>query len=401
MARLAAVRAFLGMNTRALGDTPNELIPSRAGVGVPGSVVVTESNALRHSGVWAAQRLRANLISSLPVHAQKRSYTTGVMQKMPLPPFFVMPSRGIDDKMSFQDWMWATQFNLDRFGNAIGIIRARNGFGLPAVIELCSNSALMVHCTGPVINFYRYNGIRYEPEDVWHERAYMVPGSPIGLAPLEYAGWSISGYLSAHKFGLDFFGAGGLPNGILKNTARASLTDDQRRNVQQRFVQSTSNRQPFVASAEWEWTPAMAEDSTATYLDVMKWGTTDIARFFDVPADLIDASSEGSHITYANVIQRNVQLLIMHIGPTLQRREVALSRIVPEQWEIKFDSDQLMRMDPETRHKVLVGRVTGRTLAPDEARMYDGLPPFTEEQMAQLERLLPTKPVIPHVETAP
>src|SRR4051812_7444833 len=166
VARLAAVRAFLGMNTRALGDTPNELIPSRAGVGAPGSVVVTESNALRHSGVWAAQRLRANLISSLPVHAQKRSYTTGVMQKMPLPPFFVMPSRGIDDKMSFQDWRWAPHYTLARCGTPRGTIRARNGFGLPAVIELCSNSGLMVHCTGPVINFYRYNGVRYEPEDI-------------------------------------------------------------------------------------------------------------------------------------------------------------------------------------------------------------------------------------------
>jgi hypothetical protein len=89
-------RAFLGLNTRALGDSVNELIPSRPWQSNPGSVQVTAEVASRHSGVWAAQRLRANLISSMPIYIDKRSYTTGVMQRMPLPPVMVNPY-GPDD----------------------------------------------------------------------------------------------------------------------------------------------------------------------------------------------------------------------------------------------------------------------------------------------------------------
>jgi HK97 family phage portal protein len=394
-------RAFLGLNTRALGDSVNELIPSRPWQSNPGSVQVTAEVASRHSGVWAAQRLRANLISSMPIYIDKRSYTTGVMQRMPLPPVMVNPYGPDDPNGTLAEWLWATQYDLDRFGNCFGIIRARNGFGLPAIIELCDNSEVRLHVSGGQILWYHYRGIKYTPDEVWHERQYRVPGLAIGMSPLMYAAWSISGYLSAHKFALDFFGAGGLPNGILKNTARASLTDEQRTAVARRFVQSTANRAPFVASAEWEWTPAMATDATAQYLEEMKWGTTDIARFFDVPGDLIDAAQSGAHITYANVGQRNVQLLTMSLAPAVLRRETALSKLVPNTWQVRFDTDEILRMDVETREKVLVGRVTGRTLAPDEARAMSGLPPFTEEQMLQLERLLPTKPIIPKVATSP
>jgi hypothetical protein len=48
---------------RALGDTPNNLIPSRAPERT-GSVNVTTDTAMRASAVWAAVRLRADLLST-------------------------------------------------------------------------------------------------------------------------------------------------------------------------------------------------------------------------------------------------------------------------------------------------------------------------------------------------
>jgi phage portal protein BeeE len=59
------------------------------------------------------------------------------------------------------------------------------------------------------------------------------------------------------------------------------------------------------------------------WIDGKRYGVSDIARFFGCPGDLIDAAVSTGSITYANMTQRNLQFLIMHLGPAVYRRERA------------------------------------------------------------------------------
>ena len=161
--------------------------------------------------------------------------------------------------------------------------------------------------------------------------------------------------------------------------------------MKDRFKASVSGRDVFVTGAEWEYTPAAADASQAAFLEQMKYGVTDVTRFFGVPADMIDAEGSSSSITYANVTQRNLQLLVMNLGPAIIRREVALSRLLPQPRYVKFATDAILRMDPTARTEAILSRVAGRTLAPSEARELDNLPPFTAEQEAEFARLFPAK----------
>ena len=57
-------------------------------------------------------------------------------------------------------------------------------------------------------------------------------------------------------------------------------------------------------------------------------------------------------ITYANISQRNLQFLIMHLGPAVGRREDAFSRkLVSNPRYVKLNTDALLRMDPAETSK--------------------------------------------------
>ena len=108
------------------GDIPNRTAT------VKGTVRVTNDSALRHSAVFAACRLRADLISTFPCDIYTKN--GNVDQLLPSKPKVLVSPGG--DRWDYLQWMWATQFDLDRAGNAIGIITERNAFGLPARIDL-------------------------------------------------------------------------------------------------------------------------------------------------------------------------------------------------------------------------------------------------------------------------
>ena len=124
------------------------------------------------------------------------------------------------------------------------------------------------------------------------------------------------------------------------------------------------------------------------WLASMNASPVDVARFFNVPGDLIEAAVAGSSITYANITQRNLQLLIMHLNPAMRRRELAMSNgWLARPRFVRFNRNALLAMDPSTRAQVLGLQIDKRTLTPDEARLIEDRPPLTEADMAQFDRL--------------
>jgi phage portal protein BeeE len=130
-----------------------------------------------------------------------------------------------------------------------------------------------------------------------------------------------------------------------------------------------------------------AEHAGADWIAAKQASIGDIARYFDCPSDLIDAAVSGSSVTYANMTQRNLQFLVMSLGPAVKRREDALSRLTSRPRFVKLNTNALLRMDPQTQAAVLKTQIDGRMIAPSEARaLYDRMP-FTEEQLAEFDRL--------------
>jgi HK97 family phage portal protein len=359
-----------------------DLIPSRPAASRSiGSVVVTNDTAMRMSAVWACLRIRANLVSTMPVDVYRR--VGDIQIEMPTPPVLVNPG-GVE--VDICEWLYSSQVDLDRAGNVVGLITERNAANLPLRIDLQSLSDVSIRQKDDVIT-YRIGGKEYDRGQVWHERQYTLPGLAVGLSPVAYAAWTIGQYQSAQQFALEWFGTGGVPKTQLKNTELTMPDPDAAKVVKDRFKAAVEANDVFVTGKDWELSPIQAEAVGAEWLEAQKFGIGDIARFFDCPGDLIDAVVSSGNITYANITQRNLQFLIMHLGPAVYRRERALSKLLPAPRYVKLNSSALLRMDDETRAKVIQLQIESRTLAPSEARELENRKPFTESQLTEFDRL--------------
>jgi HK97 family phage portal protein len=350
---------------RDLGDTNNDLIPPRtAGLGRK----VSPDGAMRHSGVWASLRLRADLISMLPVDLFR--VVDGVQTETSKPQILITPGALTlgGPRVTIDEWLWATQLDLDRYGNCFGIIVERDALMRPARIDLVAAGSVAVVQKAGVIS-YRIAGKTYGASEIWHEKQYVVPGLPVGLSPIAYAALSIGQYLSAQEFAIAWFSGTNHPAGTFKNVKK-TLTPQESQDVKTQFKATVQAGDVLVHGADWVYDMAGVPEATGQFIDAQKWSIADACRFIGVPADMIDAESGGTSITYANIAQRNVQLLVINLGAPISRRERALSSWTAAPRFVKLNVGAFMRLDPADSGRGR--RLADREEAHDERR---GTPP--------------------------
>jgi HK97 family phage portal protein len=374
------------------GLLPDGSIPPRSGqLNRRGAVLVDAERALRHSAVWACVRLRADLVSTFPVKQMRDTNIDNVAVQMPLSPILVEPGGA---EWDYLDWMWASNSDLDRSGNTIGLITEVNALGLPSRIDLQPTKVCsVVKPKGSPSWLYRIDGKIYTRDKVWHERQYPVSGFPLGLSPVAYAAWSIGEFLSLQDFALDWFGGGAVPKAAMRNKAK-KLQTKEIVDAKQWYRDSISNGDVMIFGADWEYDLIQAAEMGMEWLDGRKFGIAEISRFFGCPSDLIDAAVSGQSVTYANISQRNLQFLIMNLQPLVTRRERRLSKWLPRPRYVQLDTDALLRMDPQTRALVAKMRIDSRTLTPSEARGWENQLPLTQAQIDEFNTLFPPKTAV-------
>ncbi|MET8401395.1 phage portal protein [Streptomyces sp900116325] len=373
-----------------------DLIAAARGRKTGSTVHVTTDTALRHSAVWACLRLRADLVSTMPVDVYRR--VNGIQVEVAKPPVLVGPGGA---QVGIKEWLYSTQVDLDRAGNAFGIITERSGVigpdgrGLPGRIDLVALGDVTIRSTGSEITKFVIGGKEYEPWEIWHEKQYTVAGMPLGLSPVAYAAWTIEESLNAQQFARDWFAGGAVPMAELKNVGK-TIDQKQAQVARDNFKAAVSNGDLFVHGNDWEYKPIQAVAAQSAFIEARQYGLSDISRFFGCPGDMIDAAVSGSSITYASITQRNLQFLIMNLGPAVARREDAFTRLLtPGPRYVKLNADALLRMDPEARARTIASQITSRTLTPSEARALEDRAPLTEDQYAEFDRLFGARTTTP------
>lgn len=352
---------------------------------------VSRDDAMRHSAVWACLRLRADIISSMPVDVFKRVGDIQVEQTKP--PVMIEPG---GKRLLWNEFLYSTQVDLDSVGNTVGIITARDARGLPARIELQNIDEVTFKGKGPVLTKVRIGREEYDPEQVWHEKQFTASGVPVGLSPIAHAAMSIRGYLSAQEFADDWFANSTVPGGHLKNVNK-TLEKGEAAAIKENFKAAVTSGDVWVSGNDWEYSMLSAKASESGFIEERKFSIADVCRFLGVPGDMIDAESQSSGtIKYSNVTQRNLQLLVINIGPALTRRESAFSNgLLPRPRYAKFARGALLEMDLKSRYEAHGVAIENRFLAPSEVRELENRPPFTDEQESEFARLFPNKAAQP------
>jgi HK97 family phage portal protein len=352
-------------------------IPSRNAMNRFGTVNVNGDTMMRHSAVWACINLRAELLSTFPLDVYRN--VLGARVHVTTPEILVNPG---GPQWPLVHWLHATQVDLDRFGNTFGIITERTNNNLPAVIELQQAAKTIVRRNGGKLQYkFGNDSTWYGTDQVWHERQYPVAGLDVGMSPVNYAAWTIGEYLSMQDFALEWFGNGGMPKAELKHLSK-KLDAKEARIIKDRYVASVNHGDIFVHGIDWEWNGIQAEKMGNEWLDGRRFSLEDVARFFGVPTDLIDATAGvGSNIKYANITQQHLKLLVLKLAPIVIRREMALTQLTAQPRYVKLNTDGILRMDPLQRAQYIGALISARLLTNDEARALDDREPLTPDQI--------------------
>lgn len=354
---------------------PTSPRPDRTGQRV---ATASASSAMRHSVVWAAIHRKASLISSMPVDVYRRR--DGVAIETPKPPVLVSPWSYADGHPeSIAEWLYSSQVALESYGNSVGLIHTRDALGLPSQIELIDPQQVRFKVRRRRILEYRIHGEEVPAANVWHERMY---GAPVGLSPIAHAALTLFGAEVAAQFAAAWFGGDAIPNAILRNSEKV-VNDAAADVIKARFRASVATGDLFVVGKDWEYDPIQAKAVESAFVEQMDLSDVQLCRFFGVPAAEVDVAVKSSTVNYANIQQANLQLLVKHLGPAVDRREDALSALTSRPRFVKLNRSSLLAMDDKTRAEVNKLLIDSRVKTPSEVRAKEDLEPLTPEQVAE------------------
>jgi HK97 family phage portal protein len=335
----------------------------------------TTVDALRNAATWACIDVLASSIAELPIDVVRQRGDTRI--PLTVPSLLVQPSATV----TLDVWLYQIAWSMLNDGNAFGLITKTDALARPTFIESLSpeivterevvDGVKQAKVDGKVTKVFPFG-------DLWHVPGKMVvPGTPFGLSPVEYAAQAIGTGLSAEDFGRRFFDDGGHPSAIIYSDRE--LDEAQARRVKASFKEATrGNREPAVFGSGLRYEQVSVNPSDSQFIDLQRFTVEQVCRFFRVPPSMVYAATSGQNVTYANVSQADLHYLKHSLDGYLVRIERALSELLPRPQQVKFNRNALLRADAETRNRVYDMRLRNRTQSVNEVRALEDEEPFTD-----------------------
>ena len=357
---------FRGAEKRTADSLAEALAANRNGVPYSGGPVGTDQ-ALRLGAVWSCIDLICRL-AALPV-SQYRKTTDGAPLEVQASPLLTAPSGAVSPigwrRQIYMSWLTR--------GNVFPMATSRDRLLYPTSAEILDParmSARRPRVGGPVE--WMVDGQPAGP-DLLHWPAFTVPGTPIGLSPLEYASRMIGLGLSAGQFGSQWFEDGAHPSSILSTDT--AVTAEQAATIKARFLAAIRGREPAVLGMGLKYESIQIAPNESQFLETIKANKADIAGFFLVPPEMIGGES-GNSMTYANIEQRSLGYLTWNAGWWVTLLEEFLTAQVPRGQYVKINTGALVKVDLKTQAEVEQIRINGGWGKPDEAREHEDREPL-------------------------
>jgi HK97 family phage portal protein len=330
---------------------------------------VTADSSLRLSAVWAAVRLLADSVATLPLDV----YRVGEREPLPTPPLLRAPAAG----WALHEWLEAVMRSLLLRGNAYGVILDRSGTTLlPAQVELVNPDRVTPRTDDDGRLVYRVGGVDWPASAIWHVKAYRQAGLLAGLSPVEYARQSIGLGLAAEKYGGEWFAAGGVPTGTMRNSER-TLSEVQAAEITDKITARIHRRQPLVYGSDWSYSPIAVKPAEAQFIESRQFSVGEIARVYGVPAQMLGVDLTTSH-TYSSTEQLSSEFVTYGLRPWLVRLETALARLLPPGQYARFNPGALLKASLRDRYEAHKLAIEAGFLTVNEVRELEDRPPLEQ-----------------------
>lgn len=314
--------------------------------------------------VYAAVRLLADVVSTLPLQAYRK--TADGRQSISLPKVFDEPSNHGTKVDWLNRYMTSSLLRGNAYGLCIGLDPGAPG--LPKMIEWLHPDKVEHRGDG-----WFYNG-REVTGQLLHIPALVLPGSREGVSPMTAARTLVDSGRQAQRFQHDWYANKAVPGLIAKNNA-TTLDPVVAKKVQERLRSTMRAGEPFVTGKDWDIDVMRLSADDAGFVTSAKLTATQVASIYGVPAEMIGGES-GASLTYSTIEQNQIQFVTYTLRPWLIRLEAALSALMPKPQYVKFNVDALIRADTKTRYGVhQIARTIGLKSV-DEIRKDEDLAPL-------------------------
>jgi len=308
---------------------------------------VSAEQALSLIPVFAAVRLLASQVASLPLQAYRK--TGDGRMRIGTPSLFVSPSV----QGTLYDWLHRAVTSLALRGNAYGLITQRDRDQYPTMVEWLHPDGVFVddrQASGPgsfANPTWYWQGRIIPSEDLIHIPWFTVPGRVQGLSPIGACAVTVSTGISAQNYTSDWFDNGAVPPGEFKNTEK-KVDQTEADIISARLNNAIRRRKPLVYGSDWEYKPISVSAHEAKFVETLKMNATQIAAVYGIPPEMIGGEA-GGPLTYNTVEQNSLNFLKFTLRPWLELLEGAFYRLTPRPQYVKFNIDALLRSDLTTR----------------------------------------------------
>jgi len=349
--------------------------------GLTGSANVDASrieNAQQSVAVAAAVDLIASVVSELPLDI----YTgKGSARRQIATPGHLEDPAG--DGYGYQDWAYQALYSYLYRGNVYGDIlgRSRDSVGQGYITQLLFHHPDRV--SGSVVD----GKVKWfiDGQDatsrMYHRRVNPVPGQIEGQSPIRRNAVQVGISLAATRFGKGWFDADANPTGILRNTL-GSTDADKSKMVKERFMAALrGTREPIVMGRGWEWQTISVTPEESQFLQTMGYSEAQSARIFGPGIAEILGYETGGGMTYANVQDRDIQLLKYAIGRWIRRFERIIYDMLPKPQYAILNRDALLETNTLQRYQAYasaLGNAAWKEV--NEVRELENLPALEEPE---------------------
>lgn len=340
---------------------------------------IDQNASMRVGTVFACVNLLAELCGTTIDYNAYRTTPDGIRLREPSDPAILSnpsPIANVDAvawrRQVITSWMLR--------GNAWGLVTERDTAGRATKIDILNPDFVTYYRRG-LLGPMSYRVLGEEMQlyqaggDLWHAPYHIVPGYPVGLSPIEFGAQALGLSLAAEEFASRWFGDGATPSAVL--TSDQVIDDVTAEGIKARFLDALrGKREPLVLGKGLSYESISVTAEESQFLSTIKATRTTVAQFFglQVALDLVGGES-GSSMTYSNVEQQNLNVLLYAASPIIRRLEELYTNLTPRPFYIRADLSPLLRVDARTQNEIDATDVRAGTRSPNEIRHGRNLAP--------------------------
>lgn len=357
-------------------------IPTNGQLGfVTAGVPMNDDTALSIVTVASCVNVLADSVSTLDLNVMKDTNDRTQVKITPAPNVVSNPW----PEGTLQDFLMQVMVSLTLRGNFFGKIVQRDADGYADMIQPLHPDWVMARRATQGANagkrIYTVQGQPCPTEDMVHIPALLVPGSFIGLNPVEYmrSSWGLAA--AAERYGGQFFANSANPSGIL--SVEEDLNEDETLAMARQWKQLHGGlggaQYPAVLTGGAKWTQVSISPDDAQFLQTRTYQKADILSWFRVPPHMVGAMERTSSWG-AGIEQMEIGYVVNTLLPWLNRIESALNKLLRPGQVARFDLSSRLRGDTLQRYNGYTLGRNGSWLMIDEIRRMEGLPDLPNGQ---------------------